>query len=189
MMVFPSHIRPHALTYTFPVPPSVSLSQVGRVINDISRKVKELEAVVFTPEEVVDKYGGQLALPIPIRSAAVDVVKKARQVKGLEGLHPQTLAGAALLLLCSVQRDTGDPLNAAFVNGGGGSVTTNGGNNIIKEFPSRSIDSIAKATLVSAQTIRKTHALLYEHRQLVVSESFYASLKSGQYDFIPTKEL
>lgn len=81
----------------------VNKYEVGRVINDISRKVKELEAVVFTPEEVVDKYGGQLRIPIQVRAAAVEVVKAAREVPGFESMHPQTLAGAALLMLCNTK--------------------------------------------------------------------------------------
>lgn len=144
--------------------------------------------MVFTPEEVIEKYGGLLALPVPFRHIAVDVMKAARQVKGLEGLHPQTLAGATLLLLCSVKRKTDAPLSNA-TNGGGAAAAAGSNSNHGKEHPVRSVDAVSQATLVSVPTIRKTHALLYENRQLVVPESFLSSLGGDHYELTPTKEL
>ena len=168
--------------------------EVGRVINEVSRKVKALEAVVFTPEEVVDKYGGQLHLPLQLRLAAVEVMKAARQVPGLEGLHPQTLAGASLLLLCNTKKlqDHLVPGDVASSSGGGGGVKKEeGGGDGVAAFPPplRTVEDIAGATLVSMNTIKKTHALLYEHWREVVPAAYAAEMESHHLELRDTKEL
>jgi transcription initiation factor TFIIIB Brf1 subunit/transcription initiation factor TFIIB len=176
--------------------------EVGRVINDISRKVKALEAVVFSPEEVVDKYGGQLRLPLGLRAAAVEVMKAAREVGGFQGMHPQTLAGAALLLLSNTKK------MQQFVVGGG-----EGGGGVKKEEgegggggggggkrsaalagtvfppPARSVGEVTGATLVGVGTMKKAHALLYEHRERVVPSVYAAEMASHLLELSPPSEL
>ncbi|KAM3578020.1 hypothetical protein VYU27_000122 [Nannochloropsis oceanica] len=166
--------------------------EVGRVINDISRKVKALEAVVFSPEEVVDKYGGQLRLPLGLRAAAVDVMKTAREVEGFQGMHPQTLAGAALLLLSNTKKmpqlvvADGVVKKEEGIKSGGQREALAG---TVFPPPARSVGEVTGATLVGVGTMKKAHALLYEHRERVVPLVYAAEMASHLLELSPPTEL
>jgi len=170
--------------------------EVGRVINDISRKVKALEAVVFSPEEVVDKYGGQLRLPLGLRAAAVEVMKAAREVGGFQGMHPQTLAGAALLLLSNTRKmqqfvlgGEGGGVKKEEGGGGGGGGRSGALAGTVFPPPARSVGEVTGATLVGVGTMKKAHALLYKHRESVVPSVYAAEMASHLLELSPPAEL
>lgn len=172
----------------------VNKYDVGRVINDVSRRVKELQAVVFTPEEVVDKYAAQLQLPAPVRAAAVEVVTRAR-ASDLEGVHPQTLAGAALLLLCSTkEREDGEDVLVAVeeaVKGkGGGGGGKDGGEEGKPDPPlRRTLEEIAGVTLMSADALKRAHRQLFDRRRQLVPPGFMAGLEANGLVLRETRQL
>lgn len=168
---------------------------VGRVINDISRKVKSLEAVVFSPEDVVDKYGGQLRLPLGLRAAAVEVMKAAKEMPGLEGLHPQSLAGAALLLLSNTKVAPHLVLNSAAQEKGMMKIEVKDEDLASQALPGlfpppqRSLEDVTGATLMSTGTIKRAHSLLYEHREKLVPVAYAAQMFSHRLELRATSEL
>ncbi len=175
----------------------VNKYEVGRVINDVSRRVKELQAVVFTPEEVVDKYAAQLQLPVPVRTAAVEVVARAR-ASDLEGVHPQTLAGAALLLLCNTKalEDGEDVLVEAPLPGEQQQQQQQGKGEADEDEegkpeppPQRSLEEILGVTLMSADALKRAHRQLYDRRRQLVPHAFVAALEANGLALRETREL
>jgi hypothetical protein len=137
------------------------LPQLGKAINKLTKKVKGLEGVVYSPEKVADWCGSQLQLPPNVLAAARDVVGRAGGVLVSESFRPHALAGGALLLVCSTKRSAEALDGAAPLH------------------PALELERVAQVTHISEPVLTKTHRKLFEHRAALLPDDFVAYLRKN----------